>query len=173
MQVFFSHLSSHYTIVQVLLMDKSVFAMLFMLSELEQLFAFAAVRLVARVLCGCEAHFRRWLPGWDHQCVYSVSAAGGFLASTEDVLGHAAGWRRGKPGEEPAGICCEAHLHLLSDSVKYKLYYLCWPIIFLSPEDLVSSCQIWFDLFQISDLLYRTLVACSSFTVPLICDWHL
>ena len=96
---------------------------------------FTAVHLVTLVHCGCEAHFRCWLPGWDHQCFYSVSAAGGFLPSTEDVLGHAAGWRRREPGEEPARIRCEAYFNLPSvnhDSVKYKLYYPCWSVIFLS-----------------------------------------
>lgn len=61
-------------------------------------------------VCVCLAHFRRRLSGRDHQCVHSVSAAGGFLPGVEDVFGHAAGWRRRKPGEEPAGVRCELHL---------------------------------------------------------------
>lgn len=61
-------------------------------------------------VCVCLAHFRCRLSGWDHQCVYSMSAAWGFLTGVEDVFGHAAGWGRGKPGEEPAWICCESYL---------------------------------------------------------------
>lgn len=48
-----------------------------------------------------------------------MPAAGGFLPGVEDILGHTAGWRRRKLGEEPARICCASVRFVNHGAMKY------------------------------------------------------
>ncbi len=116
-------------------------------------------------VCVCLAHFRCRLSGGDHQCIYSVSAAGGFLPGAEDVFGHAAGRRRRKLGEEPARICCESVLLIMVLSkiiIVISIYFLRVLRLKFYCEDLVSIFQL-LNIFLVPWYL----------AVHSVCDCHL
>lgn len=108
-------------------------------------------------VCVCLAHFRCGLSGWDHQCVYSMSAAWGFLTGVKDVFGHAAGWGRGKPGEEPAWICCESYLeHVFKQPVTMSLSKMPAPKITTEVETGSTFCPLAATTSHMNTVNYTT-----------------